>query len=170
LAEVSTDRFWSKVDKSRECWIWKAATARHGLPYGRFCSGGHQGEVLLAHRIAYELCIGPIPEGLIVMHACDNPRCVNPAHLILGTPADNNHDMASKGRAAKGERNASSLYPELRRGERNGRAKLTKREIEEIRAKYPLVRSGKLLASEYGVSDVQIYRIVNGDQWGEGGD
>ena len=92
---------------------------------------------------------------------------MNPEHLFLGTYADNNHDMAHKGRAASGSRNASALYPELRRRERNGNSKLTQQQVEQIRQKYLLIRSGRILARMYGISDVQVYRIANGNQWGE---
>ena len=88
--------FWSKVDVQGpdDCWLWKQSTDRHG--YGQT---GHDGLHWSAHRLAWQLSNGPIPDGLFVLHHCDNPPCCNPAHLFLGTQADNMADMVSKGRA-----------------------------------------------------------------------
>lgn len=106
-------RFEAKVRVTPECWLWTGA--RSGLQYGGIREGDR---VLRAHRVSYELNVGPIPEGLHVMHRCDNPVCVNPAHLQLGTHQDNMADMYAKGRrkAASGLRNgAAKLTPEARR-------------------------------------------------------
>ena len=93
------ERFWAKVDRRGpdDCWNWTAMTHPDG--HGRIGEGGHYGRMLYAHRVSYELHIGPIPPGLVVMHKCDNPRCVNPAHLQLGTDADNHRDCWNKGRS-----------------------------------------------------------------------
>lgn len=80
------------------CWLWSGARLKRG--YGHM---GHDGKYLLAHRVAYELEFGPIPEGLLVLHECDNPTCVRPSHLLTGTHADNTADMLSKGRGRKPE-------------------------------------------------------------------
>ena len=89
-------RFWPKVDKAGpdDCWEWNASRQGTGA-YGRI---GVNGKVELAHRISYELMHGPIPDGLFVMHRCDNPPCVNPAHLSLGTRRDNMEDSMDKNR------------------------------------------------------------------------
>lgn len=92
--------FWSRVDKGSEseCWLWTGRVTSHAWgEYGRFwvTDVGY----VRAHRYSYELVNGPLPDGLFVMHACDNPRCVNPAHLSTGTHTDNMRDMATKGRS-----------------------------------------------------------------------
>lgn len=86
-------RFWAKVQKGDDCWIWSGATNRHG--YGQIRIDGRN---VAAHRLAWEFEHGPIPEGMNVLHSCDNPPCIRGAHLWLGTMADNSQDMASKGR------------------------------------------------------------------------
>lgn len=88
------ERFWEKVKKTSECWLWTAAVDRKG--YGRIGLGP---DLLGAHRYSWELAYGPIPDGMAVLHHCDNPLCVRPEHLWLGTIADNNRDMIKKGRA-----------------------------------------------------------------------
>lgn len=91
---AALDRFMGKVDASGDCWVWTGSVAPNG--YGRFFLDG---KVVYAHRAAYELTHGTIPDGLYVCHHCDNPRCVQPDHLFLGTPSDNALDKVQKGRA-----------------------------------------------------------------------
>jgi hypothetical protein len=91
------DRFWAKVDKSGECWIWTAY--RDSFGYGRM-SGAHKGTPnILAYRFSWEQHFGPIPEGEQVLHRCDNPPCVRPEHLFLGNKSTNMLDMWAKHRA-----------------------------------------------------------------------
>lgn len=148
-------RFWPKVDKDSEagCWIWTAA--RDAWGYGIFRKSAYV--PARAHRWTYEQAYGPIPEGMLVCHKCDNPPCVNPAHLFLGTDLDNNRDRAAKGRSS---RTNSPV------GENSWRAKLTTQEVMEIRARYA---AGGIyyreLAEEYGVSTNHIGRLVRGDEW-----
>ena len=86
-------RFWDKVEKTDGCWVWTASKNRQGYGYFRF-----DGKMRKAHRMAWLFAIGEIPEGMMVCHSCDNPSCVNPEHLWLGTGQDNMDDMNTKGR------------------------------------------------------------------------
>ena len=87
-------RFWDKVRETEQCWEWQGARATNG--YGHFAT--RTGQFVSAHRLCWMLVFGEIPEGLLVLHTCDNRRCVNPKHLFLGTHSDNNLDMYRKGR------------------------------------------------------------------------
>jgi hypothetical protein len=93
------DRFWPNVQKTSGCWNWIGAEQSKGRGYGTI---GKDGKTLRAHRVSWEMHNGPIPEGLIVCHKCDNPKCVRPEHLFLGTHSDNVADKVAKGRQSKG--------------------------------------------------------------------
>lgn len=149
-------RFWPKVDRAGGdgvCWPWLGQLEHTG--YGLFFLPGKKPNApkARAHRVSWELANGPIPNGLNVLHRCDNRRCVNPAHLFLGTIADNNRDRWEKGREAD------------RRGVKNGRAKLTADQVGEIRTRYAAGGiSQERLGLEYGVCQTQISRIIH-KQW-----
>jgi hypothetical protein len=148
----TADEFWQRVLKSESgCWLWTGAVDTRR--YGSLKWNGKQAR---AHRIAYMLASGNIPQGdghhgVVVMHSCDNRLCCNPAHLKLGSQADNMIDMKAKGRR-KG----------IGSGQANGRAKLTIEQVVAIRSD---VRGKRTIAPEYGISPAQVQRIRNGFQW-----
>lgn len=111
-----------------------------------------------AHRVAYVKAHGPIPNGLHVLHKCDNPSCVNPDHLFLGTPKDNMEDKHRKGR----QKYPGCSLP----GEKNPKARLTLDQVKYIRATYQW-GMGPKLAKMFGVGVIQINRIVRGEAWNE---
>src|SRR6266702_1142454 len=116
-----TERFWRYVDKTPGCWLWTGYRDRGG--YGTIQVAHYP---KLVHRMSYEMQNGVIPDKKVVRHTCDVRHCVNPAHLVIGTAADNTADMLERGRAAYAGKNAAHLYPERRpRGERHGNAKLS---------------------------------------------
>ncbi len=163
VQRTAEDRFWSFVDRRDDgCWQWLGGTCKG---YGTFTVKS-LGKSFRAHRFAYALAHGAIPDGLHVLHRCDNPPCVNPEHLFLGTHLENVADMVAKGRGAKGDRSGARLHPErCPRGERSGMAKLTAAQVDEIRAT-PRRRGGQhQLALRFGVSDATISMILNGKVW-----
>jgi hypothetical protein len=142
------ERFWEKVDVrgTGECWPWLASTKQGG--YGKIASG--DGRILLAHRVAYQLASGPVQPGLVVCHRCDNPGCVNPAHLFLGTQAENLRDMRTKGRGNPP------------RGSQHPKTQLTNEIVTRIRAD---TRSHRRLAREYGIGKSTVGMIKAGATW-----
>jgi len=137
-----------------ECWAWHGWTDS-GYGYGRVKAHGASWQ---AHRLSWTVHHGPIPDGLCVCHTCDNPICVNPAHLFLGTQADNVADMIHKGRRV-------NLV-----GEKNGKSKLTWDDVCEIRRLYATGEcSQPALGRQFGVCHSTIGRIVRGEYWREAG-
>jgi hypothetical protein len=148
------DRYWSKVNigEPDECWEWTASKLLNG--YGQFMLNGRP---RTAHRIAWMLTHGPIPDGMLVMHLYDNKACCNPAHLSLGTYADNTQDMVLKGRA----RGGAPYY-----GEDNGNAKVTTQKVKLMRILYGTSNyTYKSLATKFGISVVQVGRIIRCESW-----
>ena len=134
-----------KVDTSGTCWIWTAGCNPQG--YGRFHLGG---SAVLAHRVSYELHIGPIPAGAYVLHSCDNPPCVNPAHLRAGTAAENTADMFARGRVHRPF------------GDDNPRCKISDAQLGQIRDRVRAGETRAAIAAELAVHPSHVGRIVNG--------
>lgn len=138
--------FWSRVDKSGECWIW-TGELRDG--YGVFKEHGKR---VRAHRRAYALAVGSIPDGLVIRHRCDNPACCRPEHLLLGTQLQNIADRQERSRQARGESNA--------------RARLTASKVVAIRVlceDFELPHA--LVGDLYDVHADHITNIVNRKKW-----
>lgn len=127
------------------CWPFVGPLATNGYGLIRI----HRKQ-LLAHRVAWEVANGPIPDGLLVCHKCDNPPCCNPSHYFLGTPADNSADAAAKGRQP--------------RGNVHSQAKLTERDIPVIRALRGTMTVAAI-AERFGVDRTTIYDVWNGKNW-----
>lgn len=148
-SEAHRARFWSYVVKSDGCWRWTGNKNNKGYGMTRFPSDGSgRRAMLLAHRVAYELTQGPIPEGLEVCHSCDNPECVRPDHLWLGTRAENTADCREKRRHVYGTRQPG--------------AKLRVADVLQVRSS---VASVTTLAAQFGVSVRHVYRVRSGERW-----
>ena len=126
------------------CWLWDGYCLPSG--YGRFA---FRGRALAAHRAAWEIFRGPIPDDFFVCHRCDTPACVNPEHLFLGTPRDNALDMIAKGR----------------RPTRRSKARLTINQVEEIKSRLARAERVADLAREFGMSKPAIHHIKSGRNW-----
>lgn len=146
------ERFWSLVQKSDGCWLWQGRKERLG--YGRFhiigrTDGRRDGR---AHHIAWMLANdSPVPDGMILLHACDTPSCVRPDHLRLGTHADNVADKVAKGRQAKGMR--------------HGRSKLSEHDVRAIRLCLFIGISKNKLAKQYGVDHKTLSHLETRKTW-----
>lgn len=162
LSTKDLNRFWSKVDRSggpTACWPWTGHCSTVG--YGQFTvrENGRQYKHS-AHRIAYSIHHGVVVSDLNVCHECDNRPCCNPAHLWLGTQADNMHDRDAKGRAYVGGPYSAA------RGEDSGRAKVTERDVREIRRLYASGTIGyRRLSQRYGVTPMAVKAIVTRKSW-----
>ena len=140
-------RFWQKVDKQKECWVWVGSLNNKG--YGRINIGGI---IKLAHRVSYEIAYGKIPSMMSILHKCDNPPCVNPNHLQVGTHKENIEDMIEKGRGCVGE---GASY-----------AKLNYQKVVQIKGMYKQSKiSQRALAKLFKVSQCTISLVVNEKRW-----
>jgi hypothetical protein len=141
------ERFWSKVDKTGDCWIWRGAKSESG--YGRIRIDGW---VYFVHRRSWMLANGEIPKDMCVLHRCDTPLCVRPDHLFLGTPQENVADMVRKNRQAQKER--------------AGRSRLTGAEVDEIRRKWGTSKYTKIeIGKQYGLGWNAINKIIKRETW-----
>lgn len=147
------DRFWPKVKVGdvSDCWEWQADLSTKG--YGRF--RGDDGRVIFSHRQAWIMSQGPIPNGLLVCHKCDNRSCCNPAHLFLGTPAENTADMMSKNR-----HKTSPL-----RGSQSASSKVNERDVMDIRTRRASGESNAQIAADYGLCISAISHIATRRNW-----
>lgn len=141
-------RFWIHVDirDADECWVWRGRVTHEG--YGVMC---YRDANVRAHRLALELTTTPVPPGMVVCHRCDNPPCVNPAHLFVGTHQDNMRDMKAKGRAAVGERHS--------------RARIGAKEVAEIRKRAAAGEADSLLGAAFGISRKTVFDVVARRSW-----
>lgn len=157
--------FWANVQKTDRCWLWIGGTDKGG--YGKLMTAGRHRR---AHQVAWELAYGrPVPSGMAVCHNCpggDNPACVNPAHLFLGSIQDNNADKQAKGRQARGASHGSRTKPDQTpRGERNNHARLTADLVRSIRERHANGETCTSLAHELGMGRAAISHIVHRRNW-----
>jgi hypothetical protein len=157
------DRFWAKVQKTDGCWLWTASLRNKG--YGAFAYTTKDGRLVQdrAHRFSWRLHHGAIPDGLCVLHRCDVPACVNPDHLFLGTKAENNADMAAKGRHVSGGTHSPGRY---RRGTEHHNAKLTAGDVRAIRAERSGGASFGALSRKWNLASGYVHRLVHRKAWG----
>lgn len=156
--------FEQNVQRKKKCWEWVGSLDKDG--YGRthkYITGVRK--TVRAHRVAWEREFGPIPTGLCVLHQCDNPCCVRPSHLFLGTVGDNNRDMHDKGRGFfQSESNPAKLG--AFQGSKNGRACITEQQVREIRRLYMAgVASYRVLAIRFNVSKGIVANVVTRKTW-----
>lgn len=150
-------RLAAKLKPQGECLVFVGTKTDQG--YGRLTVAGKS---VGAHRVAWELINGPIPDELCVLHRCDNPSCCYVGHLFLGTVADNNADRAAKGRS-KGTFSGGATHPAtVNAGEKHWQAKLTSAEVASIRASRAAGKTNSSIAEKFGVHPATISRIARG--------
>ena len=173
------ERFWAKVDTfggPDACWPWTAS--RHGYGYGQLGLPGGKRNIY-AHRLAWEIANGPIPDGKDILHSCDNPPCCNARHLHPGTNLENAQEAKARHRYASGDRHPWHTKPEVYKGfrdhldfsgARGPSAKLTEDQVLDIRRTHQPYRvTNRALAEKYHVSIPTIARIIAGKTWKSSG-
>jgi len=155
--EPTEQRFWEKVDVRGpdDCWLWKGCINDHGYGVFNHKHPGRASSAMLAHRFSVEATGTLIPAGQFCCHSCDTRACVNPAHLFLGTAADNSGDMCEKGR---------HFAPSLR-GERHGCARLTEADVKVIRQLAADGMSRLAIAHQHGVARRTVAAVVTRETW-----
>lgn len=158
LSESDKDRFWKKVAFTADpdkCWNWTGSSRRRG--YGRFCIqvAPNKDKSFVSTRVAYAITHGSCPIDKVIMHSCDNPSCVNPAHLIPGTNKENSQDMVSKNRQ----------IGNFKDGEDHPLNKLTNENVLDIRNRWTRGEMQRSIAKDYGVNPSLISRIVRREYW-----
>jgi hypothetical protein len=133
-----------------QCVLWERARTSAG--YGNIRIGGRTGHNVKAHRLAYALTYGAISPGMVICHRCDNPPCINPRHLFMGTTLDNVRDKVVKGRQSRGETNAMS--------------RLTESSVRSIRTRHADGETQRRIAADLAVSEATVSRVINGRLWG----
>ena len=172
MRKTAEERFWEKVDKNgptsphmdTQCWLWLGSHNKK-TGHGFFNWNGRAGNV---HRYAWELRNNmSIPYGMQVNHECDNGRCVNSAHLYLGTQADNMADKVARGRQAKGDTHISRTMPHrVPRGERHGNTKLNTQMVLNMRREYAAGElSQNQLAEKYSIRQSSVWAILHRKTW-----
>lgn len=143
------ERFEKYVVCGNGCWLWSGHVDKDG--YGRIRQGSKSEPLLRSHRVSYELYVGSIPPGMMVCHSCDNPPCVRPSHLFIGSAVDNVRDMIFKKR-------------DKIRGSSQSQSKLSDSDVRDIRLFSPMITQ-KSLASHFGVSQGLISHVLTGNNW-----
>jgi hypothetical protein len=170
LNEKLIERFFNSIDESEsveKCWNWTKLKKEKGyglISYSSSASQNYYREA--AHRFSYRMHYGEvIPKGIFVCHKCDNPKCVNPFHLFLGTNYDNVQDMVRKGRGSKGEKHSKTLQQAAKLGLYNTNVKLKKEDVFKIIELRKQGLTYKAIGEMFGVDYSNIYKITKGKRW-----
>lgn len=156
------ERFWSRIEIDAECWVQTSDFSRGGYGHFSYTIAKNTQRQVQSHRLSWEMLYGPVPKGMKVCHTCDNPPCVRPSHLWLGTDYDNAWDKMRKGR----DNLASRRWDKPRKAAHN--AKLNPVLAEQIRQRRAAGESGAALAAEYNTSRAYIYQVARGGRWSTG--
>lgn len=153
MKKTKEERFWSNVRKSENCWEWTRGLTHNG--YGVFYTSSFGKKQFRAHRFCWEISFGKIPQGLLVCHTCDNPKCVRPSHLFLGTHSDNSKDMMRKGRSR-----SAGL-----KGEKSPYHKLNDEKVRKIREMHKNGVSQADIARIFCVNKTAVNKVILRQNW-----